>query len=73
MWGSELVISQTRPMFYASQENEEILIFLSGIEHWPCLAVYSATVPVSEGEVVVWSPTNMAVAKIAAVDFIDLY
>jgi len=31
----------------------------------------TATVPASEGEAVVRSPTNMAAAKIAAVDFID--
>ena len=33
----------------------------------------TASVPASAGEAVVRSPTNMAVAKIAAVDFIDLY
>jgi len=33
----------------------------------------TAAVPVSEGEAVVQSQTNMAVAKTVAVDFIDLY
>jgi len=33
----------------------------------------TAAAPASEGEAVVRSPTNMAVAKIAAVDFVDLY
>jgi len=33
----------------------------------------TAAAPVSEGEAVVLSPTNMAVAKTAAVDFIDLF
>jgi len=32
----------------------------------------TAAAPASEGEAIVRSPTNMAVAKIAAVDFIDL-
>ena len=34
--------------------------------------VTTAAVPASEGEAVVRSPTNMAVTKIAAVDFVDL-
>jgi len=33
----------------------------------------TAAAPASKGEAVVRSPTNMAVAKIAAADFIDLY
>jgi len=33
----------------------------------------TAAMPVSKGEAVVPSPTNMGAAKIAAVDFIDLY
>jgi len=33
----------------------------------------TATMPASEGEAVVRSPTNMAAAKIAAVDFKNLY
>jgi len=33
----------------------------------------TAAAPASEGEAVVQSPTNMAVAKIVSVDFIDLY
>jgi len=38
-----------------------------------CIVVPTAATPASEGEAVVRSPTNMAAAKIAAVDFIDLY
>ena len=35
--------------------------------------VGTAATPASEGEAVVRSPTNMAAAKIASVDFTDFY
>ena len=37
------------------------------------LPVTTAAVPASKVEAILRSPTNMATAKIAAVDFIDLY
>jgi len=33
----------------------------------------TAAAPASEGEAIIHSPTNMAAAKIVAVDFMDLY
>ena len=53
----------------SSHEYSGLCRFISRVSAVPS----PATAPASEGEAVIRSPKNMAVAKIPAVDFIDLY